>query len=262
MRAADHPYFDTTGPVGLAHRGGAEFTPNVGRENTIAAFGAAIDLGFRYLETDVHTTSDGVLVAFHDTVLDRVTDTAGAIADLPYAVVAAARTAAGDGIPLLDEVLETFPEARINIDVKAVGAIEPLVAAIRSHSALDRVCVGSFSDARLAAVRKALGPGLATAMGPRGVAQMRFTPHLLSRILHSPAPVLQIPTGHTVRGRRVRLVTPGLVRQVHRLGKHLHVWTIDDPAEMRRLLDLGVDGIVTDRPDTLVDVFGERQLTP
>lgn len=262
MRAADHPYFDTTGPVGLAHRGGAAYGPNVGRENTIAAFAAATDLGFRYLETDVHATSDGVLVAFHDDVLDRVTDAAGAIADLPYAVVAAARTSAGDGIPLLDEVLETFPDARINIDVKAVGAIEPLVESIRAHKAIDRVCVGSFSTARLAAVRKALGPRLATAMGPRGVAQLRFSPHLLSRVLHSPAPVLQIPTAHLIRGRRVRLVTPGLVRRVHGLGKHLHVWTIDDPAEMGRLLDLGVDGIVTDRPDTLREVFAERGLRP
>jgi glycerophosphoryl diester phosphodiesterase len=142
--------------------------------------------------------------------------------------------------------------------VKAAGAIGPLAETIRAHGAIDRVCVGSFSDQRLRAVRQVLGPRLATAAGPRGVATLRFAPRALSRWVRDRAPVLQIPTQHTVAGRRVELVTPTLVETVHRLGKHLHVWTIDDAAEMHRLLDLGVDGIVSDRIDTLADVLADR----
>ena len=261
MRAADHPYFDLTGPVGLAHRGGALYAPNAQRENTIAAFRHAIDLGFRYLETDVHATADGALVAFHDTHLDRVTDGSGAIAALRHTDLAQVRTPTGDGIPLLAEVLEEFPGAHVNIDVKAPGAIAPLVETVERMQVRDRVCVGSFSERRLRAVRKALGPRLATAAGMTGVASLRFTPWVVSRLLHSPAAVLQIPTHHVVRGRRVELVTPALVRRAHDIGKHVHVWTIDEPDEMHRLLDLGVDGIVTDRPDALREVFAERGLT-
>ncbi len=262
MRAADHPYFDLTGPVGLAHRGGARHTPNLQRENTIPAFAEAMRLGMRYLETDVHASADGGLFAFHDTHLDRVTDGTGAIADHTSEQLRGIRTAAGDGIPTLEEVLEEFPDAHVNIDVKAPAAIDPLVETARRMRVLDRICVGSFSESRLRAVRKALGPALATAAGQMGVAGFRFAPLPVARLLHSSAPVLQIPTHHRVRGREVELVTPGLVRRLHALGKHLHVWTIDEPEEMHRLLDLGVDGIVTDRPAVLIDVFAARGLTP
>lgn len=260
MRAADHPYFDLTGPVGLAHRGGALHTPNLLRENTLAAFSEAVRLGFRYLETDVHATRDGVLVAFHDAELDRVTDGSGPIAQHSAADLRQVRTRAGDGIPTLAQVLESFPGAHLNIDVKAAGAIAPLVQIATSMRVLDRICVGSFSERRVRAVRKALGPRLATAAGQAGVAGLRFSPQRLTRLLHSSAPVLQIPTHHVLAGRRVELVTPGLVRRVHALGKHLHVWTIDQPAEIERLLDLGVDGIVTDAPQALIEVFAERGL--
>ena len=261
MRATDHPYFDHSGPVGLAHRGGALFGPNVGRENTLPAFSAAVALGYRYLETDVHATSDGVVLAFHDDTLDRVTDGRGRIADQSYADLARVRTPAGDGIPRLSDVLEEFPDTRINIDVKAPGALGPLADILTSHNALDRVCVGSFSAQRLTAARRLLGPRLATAAGPRGVAVTRFVPGALARLLQSPAPVLQIPVAHVLGGRTLTLVTPGLVRRVHRLGKHLHVWTINDPGEMNRLLDLGVDGLVTDRIDVLAQVYAARGWT-
>ncbi|WP_068252430.1 glycerophosphodiester phosphodiesterase [Janibacter corallicola] len=256
--AADFPYFADTRPVGLAHRGGSTYAPNVGRENTVAAFRRAVDMGYRYLETDVHATADGRLVAFHDEVLDRVTDAQGAIADLPWARVAEARIGGSEGVPLMDELFETFPDVRFNIDVKAPGAVEPLVAAVRRHGALERVCVGSFSDTRLRAVRKALGPHLATSAGPAGVASLRLLPATISRLLRSPAQALQIPVTHPVGPVTVTLVTRRLLETAHRLGKHVHVWTIDDAAEMNRLFDLGVDGIVSDRIDTLRDVLAER----
>ena len=258
MGAADFAYFDAPTPIGLAHRGGAKLTANLRLENTMAAFREAVRLGYRYLETDVHATSDGVLLALHDHRLDRVTTSSGLVAQLPYAVVREARINGTEEIPLLSGLLEEFPSTRFNIDVKAPGALEPLAEVIRRHDALDRVCVGSFSNRRLQAVRKLLGPGLATAAGPAEVAALKLAPDRLLTWLRSPAPVLQIPTGHVVGGRRLDLVTPALVDRVHALGKHVHVWTIDDAPEMHRLFDLGVDGIVSDRIDTLAEVLAER----
>lgn len=258
MRAADFAYLDVPTPIGLAHRGGALHADNIARENTLAAFRTAVRLGYQYLETDVHATADGQLLAFHDSHLDRVTDASGAVAEMPYAAVREARINGTDEIPLLAHLLEEFPQARINIDVKASGAVAPLAETLRAHSAVERVCVGSFSEQRLRAVRRLLGPRLATAAGTLGVAALRFSPSALSRWIRTPSPVLQIPPHHLVAGRRVELVTPGLVDTVHRLGKHLHVWTIDDAAEMHRLLDLGVDGIVSDRIDVLAGVLASR----
>lgn len=264
MRAADHPYFEEPAPVALAHRGGAAYPPNVGIENTAAAFRRAVDMGYRYLETDVHATSDGELLAFHDTHLDRVSDASGAIADLPWARVREARIGGGEPIPRLTDLLAEFPTTRFNIDVKAAGAIAPLVAVIGEHDAVDRVCVGSFSERRLRAVRRALGPRLATAAGQVGTGGFRFAPRAVLRWLQTPAPVFQIPETHVIRGRRVRLVTPQFIQRVHSHGKHIHVWTIDDRADMERLLDWGVDGIVTDRIDVLASVMADRgrPLTP
>ncbi|GAB3447780.1 glycerophosphodiester phosphodiesterase [Phycicoccus ginsengisoli] len=258
MRAADFAYFDAPTPVGLAHRGGAKLAENVRLENTLAAFRRAVDLGYRYLETDVHATADGVLLAFHDAVLDRVTDRSGRIADLPWSEVRSARIDGTEPIPLLSDLLEELPTTRLNIDVKAPGAIAPLAEVIRRHDAVDRVCVGSFSDRRLRAVRRLVGPRLATSAGPAEVAALRFAPSRVSSWLRSPAAALQVPTGHVVGGRRVELVTPELLERAHGLGKHVHVWTVDDASEMHRLFDLGVDGIVSDRIDTLALVLAER----
>ena len=222
------------------------------------AFREAVRLGYRYLETDVHATADGVLLALHDHRLDRVTTSAGLVARLPYAVVREARINGTEEIPLLSELLEEFPSTRFNIDVKAPGALEPLAEVLRRHDALDRVCVASFSERRLQAMRRLLGPRLATAAGPAEVAALRLAPGRILAWLRSPAPVLQVPTGHVVTGRRLDLVTPALVDRAHALGKHVHVWTIDDAAEMHRLFDLGVDGVVSDRIDTLATVLAER----
>lgn len=267
-RASDFAYFDHDGPIAMAHRGGAGYEPNVGLENTMRAFREAVAMGYRYLETDVHATSDGHLVAFHDTHLDRVTDVEGAIVDLPYAAVREARINGTDAVPLLTELLEEFPTTRLNIDIKADTALAPTVETIRAHKAVHRVCIGSFSERRLRAARRALGPGLATAAGQVGTGMMRYAPGLLSRWLHTSAPVLQIPVTHRARGRELTLLTPGVVRAAHRLGKHVHVWfywwSKEDAEEMHRLLDLGVDGIVTDHIDVLRDVLAERghPLTP
>lgn len=254
MRASDYAFFDT-GFLALAHRGGATYPANRGRENTRYAFQRAIDLGYRYLETDVHATADGRLVAFHDTSLDRVTDRAGAIAQLSFDEVRAARIDGELQIPTLAELLTAFPHARFNIDAKADSAVGPLSTVIREYEATDRVCLSSFSPRRLRRLRRLL-PNVPTVTSFYAVAQLRFAPGLsripaLRRLLDSPGVALQLPTTYQFRGRRITVLTSSLITAAHRAGKQIHVWTIDDVNEMDRLIDLGVDGIFTDRIDVL-----------
>lgn len=248
------PFLDHPGPIAFAHRGGAGELP----ENTLVAFEAAVRLGYRYVETDVHATADGVLLAFHDDRLDRVTDRAGRIAEMPYSEVAPARVAGREPIPRLEDLLAAWPDLRVNIDPKADGAVRPLIDVIRRTGAIDRVCVGSFSGRRLARVRAALGPRLCTSLGPRGVAALRAAslrgPGLARLVRAEGAACVQVPVG---RGR-LRIVDGRLLRAAHALGLPVHVWTVDDPTEMATLLDLGVDGLMTDRPAVLRDVLAAR----
>jgi glycerophosphoryl diester phosphodiesterase len=246
-----HPYLDWQGPIPFAHRGGAGDRP----ENTMPAFEGAVALGYRYVETDVHATSDGVLLAFHDDVLDRVTDRTGAIADLPWSEVAKARVAGREPIPRFEDLLGTWPDLRVNIDPKHDGAVAPLAEALRRAGAVDRVCVGSFSDARLARVRRLIGPGLCTALGRRATARLRAA-SLVHRGIGGrlAGQCAQVP----VEYRGVPLVDARFVATAHARDLHVHVWTIDDEGEMHRLLDLGVDGIMTDRPAVLKAVLVAR----
>lgn len=222
----------------------------------MAAFQRAVDLGYRYLETDVHATEDGVLLAFHDESLDRVTDGAGVVARLPWSRVRHARIGGQEPIPRLDDVLASWPHVRLNVDVKASGAIGPLLDVLRRTRATDRVCVASFSDARLRAVRSAAGPRLATSLGPREVLALRVASYTsrARRWVPTGAACVQVP----VTAGRVRVVDERFVEAAHRHGLPVHVWTVDDPAEMHRLLDLGVDGVVTDDLEALRSVLLSR----
>jgi glycerophosphoryl diester phosphodiesterase len=245
-----YPYLDHDGPIAMAHRGGAKHPDNIGYENSLHAFQNAVDLGYRYLETDLHATSDGVVVAFHDKVLDRVTDRTGVIAELPWSEVSQAKINGHEPIPRLDELLEQFPDIRFNLDIKAEGGLEPAAKVLRAANAIDRICVSSFSQSRVRRIRKLLGPRLCTGYGDWETVLIRFLPFALP----SPGACLQIPE----RYGALRVLTPGLVRRAHSRGKQVHAWTIDDPDTMRRLLDAGVDGIITDRTDLLRDVLKER----
>lgn len=254
MRAADRPYFPA-GFCALAHRGGTAAGVDV--ENSLAAFAAAVDLGYTHLETDVHTTADGVLVAFHDERLDRVTDAAGAVGALPWAEVRQARIGGREPIPTLDEVLDAFPAARLNIDLKADAAVVPLARTLARHAAQERVCVGSFSTRRIRAFRRLAGGLIATSVAPTGVAWYAFG-YGVRRVVAPAGEALQIPVREERTG--VRLVSPGLIRAAHRAGRVVHVWTVNDPAEMHRLIDLGVDGLVSDEVAVLRAVLLERGL--
>ncbi len=250
-----HPYLDHEAPIALAHRGG----DLDGRENSMAAFADAVALGYRYLETDVQVTVDGVLVAFHDPRLDRVTDRSGAIAELPWAEVSRARIAGVDPIPRLDELFASFPEVRWNLDVKADPVVAPLISRLeRGGALLERLCLGSFSDARLDAVRRAFGRSVCTSAGPAEVRRLRFA-SLFGRGLDRlslAADCLQIPLRHG----RVPLVDPVLLAAARRRGLPVHVWTINDAPTMETLLDRGVHGVVTDRTRLLREVLQRRGL--
>lgn len=241
----------------MAHRGGSLMADNFARENTLHAFANAVELGYRYVETDVHATSDGVLVAFHDDDLERVSGEAGRISDLSWADIRAILVGGAEPIPMLDDVLDAFPDLRVNIDIKAASAIEPLVAVIERHSAQTRVCVASFSARRLRRFRKLAGSSVATAASPVGVGLAALLPSSISHV-RSSAPVWQIPLSTTVLGAEIGLFGPRLLNELHKLGKRVHIWTIDDAETMHQLIELGVDGIVTDRPDILRDVLLAR----
>jgi glycerophosphoryl diester phosphodiesterase len=241
-----HPYLDWPGPIPFAHRGGTSVHP----ENTLPAFQHAVDLGYRFLETDVHLSADGVLVAFHDLDLRRTCGIDGEIDSLPWNEIAQARVDGRAPIPRMDELFERFPAARFNIDCKADRAVEALVHLIDDHDALDRVCVGSFGHRRMRRLRSLLGPGALTAMTPPEIVSLR----LLRRLEGSAQRCAQVP----VAASRLTVVNEGFVAAAHRAGTPVHVWTIDDPVEMHRLLDLGVDGLMTDRPDVLRDVLSDR----
>jgi glycerophosphoryl diester phosphodiesterase len=244
-----YAFLDHPGPIAFAHRGGAGEHP----ENTMAAFAHAVALGYRYLETDAHVTRDGVLVAFHDHVLDRVTDRRGVVAELSWREVRATRIAGVHEVVRLDELLDAFPEQRFNIDPKHDAAVDRLVDVLSRAKALERVCVAAFSDARLARIRRLAGPSLCTGAGPREIARLRLASAGVP--VRAPSvPCVQVPRSV----RRVPLTDRRFVAHAERNGTAVHVWTVDDPAEMHRLLDAGVRGIMTDRPAVLRDVLVQR----
>jgi glycerophosphoryl diester phosphodiesterase len=249
-------YLDHAGVLAFAHRGGAFHPELEGLENTMAAFRHAVDLGYVYLETDVHVTSDGVLLAFHDEVLDRVTDRTGSIAETSYADVQSALIGGRERVPTLAELFEAFPDVRFNIDIKSAGAVPVLADFISEHDAWDRVLVGSFSPRRMATFRRLTQGRVATSAHPLEVAAYLLSPTSgLARLLTPGRPdALQIPH----RRGRLTVASRGLIRRAHAQGVQVHVWTIDDPLEMSELLDRGVDGLMTDRTDILSDVLRSR----
>lgn len=234
----------------------------------MAAFEAAIALGYRYLETDVHRTADGALVAIHDPTLDRITDRTGRVATLPLHAVREADAGyrfTTDGgatfpfrgrgltVPSLREVLERWPDVNLNIDAKADDAVAPLVRLIEELNAYHRVSAGSFSDRRVARVRRLSGGRLCTSMGQRAVA-IAWASSRTGRMPRSGADCVQVP----IRWRGVRIVDHRFVRAAHAAGLQVHVWTVDSASDMRMLLDLGVDGIMSDRPTLLRAVLAHR----
>ncbi|WP_125613996.1 glycerophosphodiester phosphodiesterase [Specibacter cremeus] len=247
------PFLDSPIPLAFAHRG---FSPQ-GLENSLAAFRAAAALGYTHLESDVHTTADGVAILFHDDTLLRTTGVPGRIADLPAAVVLQARIGGTEPIVTLAELVQAMPATKFNLDVKDAGSVPTLAAAIEEFGLHDRVLVASFSDKRRRAVLRRLSRPVASSAGTATMAAFvlgGWLPRPLLRWFLRDTDALQIPR----RRFGITLVTRRSVVRAHRHGLAVHVWTINVPQEMRELFDLGVDGVMTDRADLLADVMRER----
>lgn len=260
-RFLESPY-----PLNMAHRGGAALAP----ENTMLAFQNALAVGADVLELDVRASRDGELVVIHDETVDRTTDGSGKVAEMTLAQLQALdagyRYSPDNGhsfpyrgrgikIPTLREVLAAFPEARINIEIKQTAPpIEEAVARlIEEMGAQDRVLVASFDDGVIQRFRR-LMPEVATGASTGEVQSFYLLQRFgLSAFYRPVANALQVPD----RSGEIQLVTPRFVAAAHAQGMKVHVWTINTPDRMRQLLQIGVDGIITDRPDLLRQVLAE-----
>ncbi|MGZ5368469.1 MAG: glycerophosphodiester phosphodiesterase [Aeromicrobium sp.] len=252
---SEYEYFDAPTPLPLAHRGGALLPANEGIENSLTAFQNAAALGYRYMETDVHCSADGVVYAFHDDNLERLTGDPSVIRELPASGIDEARLSGREAIPRMGDVLEALPDARFNIDIKADSAVDPTLDLIEAHGAVNRVCFASFSHVRLQRIRARL-PYAASSFSPKEVAWLKLAASPLGQGYGARrgGVCAQVP----IRQGRITIVTRRFLARAHALGIQVHVWTIDDPAEMTYLLDLGVDGLVSDRIDLLKDVLVAR----
>jgi len=233
-------FLDFPRPLAFAHRGGSAHSP----ENSWRAFEHAVGLGYAYMETDVQATADGVVIAFHDRTLDRLTGRPGRIAQLEHRDLAAARIDGTEPIPLLEDLLGAWPDIRFNVDVKDSAAIGPLAEVLRRTAAWDRVCISSFSGSRLRATRRTLGRPVCMATSPAAIAAVRLgaRPGSSVHCAQVPAAVASAP----------------FVRRAHELGLQVHAWTVNDRGRMAALLDRGVDGIMTDETVTLREVLASR----
>mgnify|MGYP002620567953 CR=1 FL=1 len=252
--AKPHHFLAPPAPVPIAHRGGAREA----EENTLAAFAHALELGYRDIELDVHATRDGVVVVHHDETLARMTGDPRPLAALDWEELREIRTLGGNPIPRLDTVLERFPDMRITIEAKSDAVVAPLAETIRRAGALERVCVGSFSAGRTARLRRLLGAGLCWSPSHRGVAGLWLRGWGLPLLPMGGFAVVQVP----VRFRGLPVVTPRFMQAAQARGITVQVWTVNDAAEMERLLDLGVQGIMTDRPGLLRRVLERRGQWP
>ncbi len=246
-------YFTPPPPRVLAHRGLATTAP----ENTLLAFLHALNIGVTHLETDVQVSADGRAIVSHDPSLGRMVGREVRIDQLTTAELRRIDLGSGQGFSTLAEVLDAFPDARFNIDIKAAGAADPAAADIRSLNAHRRVLIGSFSASRRLATIRQL-PGVATSASARAsvaavqAARVRALGPL-RRILRN-VDAVQLP--QTIGGART--ATARSVASFHAAGVEIHVWTVNDPVQMAQLLDLGVHGIVTDRADLGLDLLARR----
>ncbi len=245
-------YGEENEPLAIAHRGGADLAP----ENTLAAFALSTALGLRYVESDVRLTADGELVCFHDETLDRCTTGSGRLAARTSDELRAqVRVGGTEPIPTLREALETFPDTCFTVDLKDRAAIAPMARLLQRRDYAERVCVAGAWDGWLQLlasqaphVRTSLGwSSLVTLVSAAKAGVQPPTSVVRGRFAHVP-----------VRLGRVSVLSPSLVRRARRLGVRVVVWTVDEPAAMHELLGMGVDGIITDRPDVLRTVMISR----
>jgi glycerophosphoryl diester phosphodiesterase len=237
--------------LAFAHRGGNEFAP----ENSFRAFKSAVDIGYKYLETDVHLTKDGFLIAFHDDTLDRVTDKSGLIRDLTLSEIKKAKIAGTDEIPLLSELLNSFTDCFFNIDCKVDETVQPLINLINNKDFINRVCIGSFSQKRINFIRKSLGKEVKTSMGPAEV--------ILSKFLSYTSLGYNFKSSYTsipIRRYGINLLDERNINYLKSNNQKVIAWTINDEDQMKMLINIGIDGIMTDNLNLLKKVLIEESL--
>lgn len=253
IKKSIHPLLSAPKACALAHRGGAL----EGEENTLPAFAQAQALGFTHAELDVHTTRDNVVVIHHDADLARLCSDPRRIAELDHAELKSVRTHGGAEIPTLEAFLHEFPKMFAVIEVKTRRAIDPLCDLILRLGAMERICISGFDEASTQDAIGRLGPDLLWSPAHGQVARLWARGWGL-RVPLTAFRVVQVP----VRWRGVAVVTPRFVRAAHAAGVCVQVWTVNDSAEMIRLLDMGVDGLITDRPSLLREVLLARGVWP
>ena len=237
--------------LAFAHRGGNEFAP----ENSFRAFKSAVDIGYKYLETDVHLTKDGFLIAFHDDTLDRVTNKSGLIRDLTLSEIKKAKIAGTDEIPLLSELLNSFTDCFFNIDCKVDETVQPLINLINNKDFINRVCIGSFSQKRINFIRKSLGKEVKTSMGPAEV--------ILSKFLSYTSLGYNFKSSYTsipIRRYGINLLDERNINYLKSNNQKVIAWTINDEDQMKMLINIGIDGIMTDNLTLLKKVLIEESL--
>lgn len=255
------PVLDVAHPLAIAHRGSRLLWP----ENTMRAFGGAYDIGYRWFETDLHLTGDGVVVCLHDDTLDRTTDRTGPISDVVWADMASIDAGfafeiegehpfrgRGVSIPSFEELVTTYPDVSVVVDLKQDGLARPLAGLVERLDLWDRIVVGSFSDRRLREFREATAGRVATSTGP--VASVAALIGALMGRAPRLADAVQLPRSQS----GIPVITARSVKGFLAGGYDVHVWTVNDPEEMRLLLDWGVGGIITDRGDLLRQVLEAR----
>lgn len=258
-----HPYLDGPHPRAYAHRGW-HLGDLAGMENTLPAFHRAVAEGYSYLELDVRASSDGVAFVHHDGRLERTTDGVGAIGELPASAVSKVRVRGRAPVPTLEQVLTELPDTRLTIELKADAVVDPVLELLERTDSWHRVCLGGFNHGWLTRARAGGGARLFTSMGQRDAFVLRGRAWLATgRLSWLPGPpvvgqLAQLPR----RYGALTVVDASLVRAAHASGREVHVWTVDDPVEMAALLDLGVDGILSDRPDVLREVLRDRGAWP
>lgn len=260
---SNRPYLNAEHPIRLAHRGSRVLWP----ENTHHAFGGAVDLGYRYIETDIRVTRDGIVVVFHDENLERLTNGVGKVREWDWNELKHLDAAynfspngedfplrgSGIRIPRLDETFDAFRDVRFNIDLKPKNAEWAVADVVIRKRRQDTVLIGGFIDSRAARFRRITKGTVATSAGSSTALAM-YAASRVGKTVHRSVDAYQVPD--TIKGASV---DQKLVDAVHAADAHIHVWTVDEPSDMHRLLDLGVDGIVTDRPDILNTVIAERK---
>lgn len=256
-----HPYLGGPYPRAYAHRGW-HLDDLAGCENTMAAFRRAVDEGFDYLELDVHASLDAVPMVHHDATLDRTTDGTGPVAARRAVELERLRVRGREPLPPLERVLTELPDTRMTVELKSGAVVGPVLAVLERTDSWHRVCLGGYHEPWLHRARAAGGDRLCTslaqvsALALRSRAWLDGLPRPLSRLPGPPVTgdLAQLPH----RLGALTVVDEALLRAAHASGREVHVWTVDDPAEMGELLDLGVDGLLTDRPDLLRALLDRR----